>query len=89
MHVLAFGLGVVGFAVGVAAARLWWQASRIDTQTAWGARESGDLMTQQAAWIAALLKASAESAALNKRAAVLTAIAVACSSTSSLLGLFA
>ena len=76
MRAVALSLAVAGFVVGLLAARYWLRASRVDAIPVWGDREPVDPLMSQGGWIAGLLRASSESARLNQRAAVLTAVAV-------------
>lgn len=88
MHVVALSLAFAGFVVGLLAAGYWLLASRVDAIPVWGDREPVDPVMSQAGWIAGLLQASSESARLNRRAAVLTAVAVVLTTGSGVAGLF-
>jgi hypothetical protein len=95
------GLAVVGGAVGLWAAYFWLKASQVEVDPGWRSgppqsaadarrpTESGDPLISQMAWTGALLEAATKSAALNKAAALLTAVAVVLGVASSLLGTFA
>lgn len=89
MRVVALFLAVSGFAVGLVAAGYWLRASRVGTVPVWGDMEPVDPVMSQGGWIAGLLQASSESARLNQRAAVLTAVAVVLTTGSGVAGLFA
>lgn len=88
MRITALVVGVSGAILGLWAAWLWFQASRINTDPAWGACEPGEVSASQAGWIVGMLQAGAESAQLNRRAAKITAVAVALSTSSGIIGLF-
>lgn len=53
----------------------------------WGEREPLDPTQSQAGWIAGLLVAASESARLNRRAALLTGVAIVLTTGSGLAGL--
>lgn len=89
MRIIALVLGGSGAVLGLWAAWLWFQASCINTEPVWGACEPGEAPASQAGWIAGMLRAGAESAQLNRRAAQVTAVAVAFSTSSGVIGLFA
>lgn len=89
MPLIALVVGVSGAILGLWAAWLWFQASRVVTKPVWGACEPGEATASQAGWIAGMLNAGAESARLNQRAALVTALAVALSTGSGIIGLFA
>jgi hypothetical protein len=92
--ILAFAGGLVG----VWAAYYWLKASQIEVDPGWrsGIPESAaearkpiepvDRELADALWISAIIKAGGESAGLNKRAALLTAIAVVLGAVASILG---
>jgi hypothetical protein len=87
MRVVAIILATFGFIVGLFAARYWFLASQVETAPVWGEREPVDQGEAQAGWIVGLLQASSESARLNRRAAALTAVAVALTTGSGVAGL--
>jgi len=89
MHSFAALLTVAGFVVGLLAAWYWWLASRVATSPAWGEAgfEPRDPVMSQMGWIVGMMKAADESAKLNRRAALLTAIAVVLSTGAGLPGL--
>lgn len=89
MRLVALFLAVLGFAVGMVAAGYWLRASRVDAAPVWGDGEPVDPVMSQGGWIAGLLQASSQSARLNQRAAVLTAVAVVLTTGSGVAGLFA
>lgn len=88
MRTVILSLALAGFVVGIFAAGYRFRASRIDAIPVWGDREPVDPVMSQAGWIAGLLQASSESARLNRRAAVLTAIAVVLTMGCGRAGLF-
>ncbi|MGF6970720.1 hypothetical protein OKW43_007815 [Paraburkholderia sp. WC7.3g] len=88
MHLYALVLAVVGFAFGIAAACLWWKASRVSPSPGW----EGDLAPvipelEQLGWNVAFIEAAQKSGALNSTAAILTAIAVVLTTGSTVVGL--
>lgn len=87
MRVAALILALAGFVVGILAAGIWLQASRVIVSPQWGVLEPRDPTTSQAGWIVGLLEATTESARLNQRAAKLTAIAVLLTTGSGVAGL--
>jgi hypothetical protein len=89
MHLLAIVAALIGFALGLVSAYYWWLASRIETMPVWGDREPVDPILSQGGWIAGMMNAASESARLNQKAAVFTAIAVLLSTGSAVIGLFA
>ena len=89
IRIVALSLAIAGFVVGLVAAGYWLRASRVGTIPVWGDREPVDTIMSQAGWIAGLLQAASESARLNQRAAVLTAMAVVLTTGSGVAGLFA
>jgi hypothetical protein len=89
MRGVALSLAMAGFAVGLLAAGYWLMASRVDIDPVWGDREPVDPTMSQAGWIAGMLRAASESAHLNRRAALLTAVAVILTTGSGVAGLFA
>lgn len=87
MRMAALILALAGFVVGILAAVIWLQASRVFVSPQWGDSEPRDPVMSQAGWILGLLQASTESARLNRRAAMLTAIAVLLTTVSGVAGL--
>ena len=83
MKLVRITLAIVSLIAGLAAAWYWYQASIVETDPG-EAVKSGIMSTQDRAWISALLSATSEAARLNKRASLLTALAVAFGSASSL-----
>lgn len=88
IRLAALLLALAGFVVGILAARIWLLASRVIVSPQWGDIEPRDPVMSQAGWIVGLLEASTESARLNRRAAMLTAIAVLLTTGSGVAGLF-
>lgn len=87
MRVLALTSACSGFAFGLIAAYYWWLASRVETMPMWGDFEPVDPSQSQAGWIVGMMSAASESARLNQRAAVLTAVAIVLTTASGVLGL--
>lgn len=88
MRLLTIVLALSGFVVGLFASLDWFRASRIDAVPIWVAREPVDPIQSQAGWIAGILTAASESSRLNRRAALLTGVAVILTTASSCAGLF-
>jgi hypothetical protein len=79
MRNTAIVLAIAGLAVGLNAARFWYQSSRITPIPGWlqaGLPEPGDAEMSQMAWLWALIESSQKAADLNKAAALWTAVAV-------------
>jgi len=89
MRSVAIVLAIIGFILGLFAAWYWFLASQIDPTPVWGDREPVDQLDSQAGWIVGMLEASSKSARFNRRAAALTAVAVALTTGSGVAGLFA
>lgn len=89
MRWVVITLALGGFGIGLAAARDWYEASQICPVPAWGDREPVDPHLSQMGWIVGMLNAASESGRLNRRAALLTAVAVVLSTGSGVAGLFA
>jgi hypothetical protein len=87
MRILALTSACGGFAFGLIAAYYWWLASRVETIPMWGDVEPGDQSLSQAGLIGGMMSAASESARLNQRASVLTAVAVILTTASGVLGL--
>lgn len=96
--VVSIVLAIAGLALGLLAAYYWFKSSRIVADPGWWdptARpslanelkpmEPVELEDQNREWVAAMLGASAKSAALNARAAKLTAWAIILSCASAVL----
>jgi hypothetical protein len=88
MRLLTIFLALTGFVVGVLASLDWFRASQINAVPVWGEREPIDPVQSQAGWIAGMLTATSESSRLNRRAALLTGVAVVLTTGSGLAGLF-
>ncbi|WP_217916496.1 MULTISPECIES: hypothetical protein [unclassified Duganella] len=88
MRLLTVALALSGFVVGLLASLDWFRASQIDVEPVWGDREPVDQVLSQAGWIAGILTAASESGRLNRRAALLTGVAVILTTGSGLTGLF-
>jgi hypothetical protein len=88
MRLMTILLALSGFIVGVMASLDWFRASRIDAVPVWGTGEPVDPIQSQAGWIAGILNAALESGRLNRRAALLTGIAVMLTTSSGFVGLF-
>ena len=91
MAVLNIGLAIAAFLVGLLAAWFWWKASTVDTGPAFPEavkQNPGDANLVQSMSLWGLLDAVNESSRLNKRAALLTALAVVLSTASTLVAAF-
>lgn len=81
--------------IGLVAAWYWRRSAQVQINPGWGMpgsglpAEPGDLDVSNMAWTAATLRAFSESAALNQRAANLTAISVLLGAASALLSALA
>ena len=71
------------------AAGYWLRAIRVDAAPVWGDTEPVNPVMSQGGWIVGLLQASSQSARLNQRAPVLTAVAFVLTTGSGVAGLFA
>ncbi|MFC3713377.1 hypothetical protein ACFOMD_12395 [Sphingoaurantiacus capsulatus] len=77
MKLASLLLALFAFGVGLWAARLWYQASKVTVVPLWaGGVEPGISEDSQRGWIAGLMVAGRKSGELNQRAAMWTAIAV-------------
>ena len=86
MKCAAIILAVVALATGLRAARLWWRASKAEPASDWKwFSEPVESDQTNAAWLHEIIKALAESADLNKRAAVWTAVSVIFGSASAVM----
>jgi len=79
---------ILGFAFGLAAACYWYKSAQVNADPEWKTAldEPVDTEDKNSQWTAALLKWAAESARLNRTAAILTAIAVFFGAVASVLG---
>jgi len=89
---------LAAFIVGLLAAYYWFKASKIEIDPGWrggspqsaaDARrpvEPGESQLSESMWLNATMEAAAKSAGFNRRAAGLTAVAVALGALSSILG---
>ncbi|WP_418646929.1 hypothetical protein ACNQFN_15650 [Thauera butanivorans] len=83
-------LTFAAIATGMLAAWYWFKASRVKIDPGWdrnGLVEPGIHSAAQDAWMAALIRATADSARLNKVAAIWTAVAVALNALAGLVWL--
>ncbi len=74
---------------GVYAARLWYLSSKLYVRPIWekcGGIEPGVPSASNSGWIAGILEASSESAELNRRAALWTAVSVGLSAAVTVIG---
>jgi len=98
LNVVTMALALAGGAVGLCAAYYWFKASKVEIDPGWRSgppRSAADALKpiepcdselSQMGWMTATMAAVTESAALNKTAAWLTAVAVAFGVASSILG---
>ena len=80
---------IAAFAAGIQAARLWYEASRVQIIPMWvndGRIEPVNPGQAQAEWIVAIIETANKSGELNRRAAKWTAFAVILSTFATLLG---
>jgi hypothetical protein len=86
---LVIAMAIAAFMFGLAAAWYWWKSSSIEAEPLYPevlTQNSTDLLLWQTMQLGGLLEAGKESARLNRIAAWLTAIAVALSAASTLIG---
>jgi hypothetical protein len=91
VNCLSIALAVVAFIFGVAAAWYWWKSSAIEAEPLYPdvvKQNPGDVLLLQTLQLGGIIKAGNESARLNRIAAVLTAVAVALSTASTLIAAF-
>jgi len=89
---VAIGTAILAFLIGLRAAHLWYQASKVGAHPFWehdGRIEPVDPTLASQHMIVALNVAAQESGALNRHAAIWTAFSVAASAASALFGAFA
>lgn len=79
-------LNVAGAVTGMLAARYWYKSCKVPIQPSWST-EPGDSQDSQMGWMAGMMNASTEVAKLNKTAALLTAVSVALTVASTLVGI--
>jgi len=82
-------LSVLAAAVGIRAAQLWHRSSLLYANPSWaenGGTEPMDESQSLAGWIVGINKFNNETAALNKRAAQLTAISVLLGALTTIVG---
>jgi hypothetical protein len=100
LNIASIASATAGFVVGLLAAYYWWKASMIEIDPGWrtGVPQSTASAlrpiepadgSSEAFWVTATMKTVAESAYLNKRAALLTAMAVVCGALSGVFGALA
>jgi hypothetical protein len=85
VHIFSMTLTLLGFLVGLCAAYFWWRSSRVETNPGWVC-EPGETLASVDGWLGAAMNAFAESARLNKIAALLTGISVLLSGLGSMSG---
>lgn len=91
MNMIVILLAFLAAASGLAAAWYWRKSAQVQIDPGWGMPGSGrpaepaDLDASNMGWNAATLRAFSDAAALNRKAANLTAISVALSAVSTLL----
>jgi hypothetical protein len=88
MRICTVGLQIVSALAGLYAAYCWWIASASRIDPAW-IIEPGETELSQAGRIGGLMNSVVDSARLNKRAAVWTAVAVLFGAVSSIFGVLA
>lgn len=79
-------VGVVSSIIGLNAARLWYRASKVEIPLPW-VTEPVNPTLSNAGWMSALLTASSNSAELNRRASIWTAVSVALAAASNFLSM--
>lgn len=85
-------LAIIAFIAGLRAAYLWYRASKVHVMPFWSDGQSiepVDPVTAAAHWNIATQKTIAKSGTLNQRGAVWTAISIAFSAASTLVGAWA
>jgi hypothetical protein len=86
---VSIGIAIFAFLTGLRAAHLWYRASQIQITPAWvkdGRIEPVAPGQSQVEWTNAIIQAANNSADMNRKAAIWTAVAVALSTMSGLLG---
>jgi hypothetical protein len=81
------GLALLATVAGLVAAFYWYRSSKVGITPIWGGLEPVNPLFSQMGWMAGLMQTFAESADLNKRAALWTAVSVALAAGSSFFGL--
>jgi hypothetical protein len=100
LTIASIASAAAGLVVGLFAAYYWWKASKIEIDPGWRTgppQSAADALrpiepadgSSDAVWLTATMKAASDSAYLNKRAALLTAVAVVFSALSGVLGALA
>lgn len=85
MKLLLLLVNIASACGGFYAAWLWWKSASSGAQPSWTV-EPADPSVSASGWMGGLLSATQESAALNRRAALWTAISVALTALASCIG---
>lgn len=88
MDYAAIGFAILGLGFGLSAAFYWFQSAQVKVGPGWKTQldEPVELTDKNSDWITGLLEWSDKAAALNARAAILTACALVFGTIASVLG---
>ncbi|HEU5350050.1 MAG TPA: hypothetical protein VFU55_00520 [Terracidiphilus sp.] len=86
--IAAICFAALGAITGVLAAHFWNESSKIAISPSWGRSEPPEIDDQNTGWIVGTLDAFSRSAALNQKAAKITAVSVMLSAVAGVLGSF-
>lgn len=86
VKIAAIFVGALGFVAGIAAAYFWLESSKVPITPPWGDFEPLETDDKAIGWALAASETLCVSAALNKRAAQLTAISVLLNTLAGILG---
>ena len=92
MKCAAIILAIATLGAAGAGAWYWWRSSKVAPVPTWlryGGTEPADATSSQMGWLAGLLEAAREAAALNKLAAMWTGCAAVLGAATTIAGLFA
>jgi hypothetical protein len=87
MRSINIGLVIFTFITGTVAAVYWYRSSQISIRPTWSI-EPGEHQLSQSGWVTGTLQAFSESAVLNAKAAIWTAVSVVLGTLSSVAGVF-
>jgi hypothetical protein len=87
MKYLALAFALAALLTGLKAAIDWYKSSRLVPEPGWPI-EPGDSILAHIGWISGILETGRKSSALNRTAAIWTAVSVLLSALSSVVGAF-